>query len=231
MEWLAFWWEERNRSEVEPGRCGGAPWAPSPWSTLLWDTVGPLIQEGDGQRSGGSTDPSGLSGLSPAAESLLLEALAAGTSRAYQGSWKQWCMFCETRAADPFLTGQTRAEVRRDEGLVVEFMAYLAVNLQRAPSTVRQKLFAITFVHTKTGLEDPLAKMPRVWLAMKGISRMRGPGPRKLPTTPQMLLWLLARLDDRRWGIYSCLVVYLYVNKYTSIVFAAPCDHHHLYHE
>ena len=91
--------------------------------------------------------------LSPAAEALLLEALAAGTSRAYQGSWSQWAQYCEKSGVDPYITARTPESWAQGEAAVLEFMTHLSVNMRRAPSTIRQKLFAISFVHTAAGLD------------------------------------------------------------------------------
>lgn len=56
-------------------------------------------------------------------------------------------------------------------------------------------MFAIRKYHEVRGLGNPLQHMPRVWLAVNGLKKVRGATARKLPVTARMLRSIRARLD------------------------------------
>jgi hypothetical protein len=127
-------------------------------------------------------------------EALLLEALAEGTSKTYRAAWEQWLTYARVRGRHPFFDGQTRPEIRQDEEEILLYVVHLGVTMSRAAGTVKAKLFALRQMHIMSGYPDPLLNKPRLWMAIKGLERRRGPARRKLPTTPGMLRWIRTQL-------------------------------------
>ena len=127
-------------------------------------------------------------------EALLMEALADGTSKTYRAAWDQWTTYARVRGIEPFLEGQTRKEIRQDEEEILLYMVHLGITMSRAAGTVKAKLFALRQMHIVAGYPDPLQGKPRLRMALKGLERRRGPGRRKLRTTPGMLKWIRTQL-------------------------------------
>jgi hypothetical protein len=131
-------------------------------------------------------------------EELKLEALMArlseGTRDGYEAAWRQWVSYRRLQERSPFLEGADREERRNDEEALITFAVYLARIMERADSTVRQKLYAIRYAHLVAGYSDPLLHRTRLWATMAGLKRMSGGVKRKLPVTPTMLRWLQAYL-------------------------------------
>ena len=120
-------------------------------------------------------------------EALLMEALDEGTSKTYRTAWDQWMVYARVRRIEPFFDGQTRKEIRHDEEEILLYIVHLGITMSRAAGTVKAKLFALRQMHVMGGYPDPLQGKPRLWMALKGLERRRGPARRKLPTTPGML--------------------------------------------
>eukprot|EP00972_Heterocapsa_arctica_P112337 16431189-Heterocapsa_arctica.AAC.1 len=67
--------------------------------------------------------------------------------------------------------------------------------MARAAGTVKAKLFGVRQMHIVAGYPDPLLNKRRLWMALKGLERRRGPARRKMPTMPGMLWWIRSQLD------------------------------------
>ncbi len=70
--------------------------------------------------------------------------------------------FRNTQKKSPFLMGETREEMRRDEGDLLVYVAFLSKVMPRAEGTIRQKLFAIKHAHMLAGMPDPLLRRARL---------------------------------------------------------------------
>ena len=82
-----------------------------------------------------------------------------------------------------------------DEEELLLYIVHVGVTLQRAPGTVKQRLFSIRQMQIVAGFVDPLAGKRRLWMAVKGLTRRWGGSRRKLPTTPAMLRWIRRQLS------------------------------------
>ena len=120
--------------------------------------------------------------------------LADSTRQGYDTGWKHWTDFCKVLGKSPFLEGETKAELREDEDLLLLFVSYLSKTLSRTEGTIKQKLFAIKFAHTVAGLPDPLKGRVRLWAALGGILRWQGAPQRRHPIMPEQLEWLAKQL-------------------------------------
>ena len=81
-----------------------------------------------------------------------------------------------------------------DEEEILLYVVHLGITMSRAAGTVKAKLFALRQMHVMGGYPDPLQGKLRLWMALKGLERRRGPARRKLPTTPGMLKWIRTQL-------------------------------------
>ena len=144
-------------------------------------------------------------------EALLMEALAEGTSKTYRAAWDQWMVYARVRGIDPFFDGQTRKEIRHDAGEILVYVVHLGITMSRAAGTVKAKLFALRQMHVMGGYPGPLQGKPRLWMALKGLERRRGPARRKLPKTPGMLKWIRTQLHPETCAndavLWACLML------------------------
>lgn len=107
-------------------------------------------------------------------------------------------------------------EARRAEvGLLTDFVADQGLLLGRRYTTVEAKLYGIKWCHLARGLADPLREAPLVKLALRGLRRIQGDRPCKLPVTVGMLQHIRRYLDPFRaehkvlwaalmWPLASC---------------------------
>ena len=130
-------------------------------------------------------------------EEMLLAHMADGTRTTYSLSWTQWLIFCRIMEVQPYLEGETKAERRSDEELLLDFVVHLGGTLKKAAGTVKQRVFGVRYRHIQEGRGDPLVGKVRLWLALKGLARLQGASERKFPVTAQMLLWIRKRLNPR----------------------------------
>lgn len=126
---------------------------------------------------------------------LVMRSWAEGTHRVYDGAWKRWIIFCETRGQAKFLVGQTTAEHREEEDQVLDYIVHLSKTMLRAAKTVENATFAVRARHLQQGFNNPLDHMPRVRLAIKGLKRVKGATSRKWPVTAAMLRRAANTLD------------------------------------
>jgi len=93
------------------------------------------------------------------------------------------------------LEPENRTDVRIAEEQVLDFVVHLHSNMSRGDSTISSHLYAIRRHHEEVGAPNPLARMTRLWLAVKGIRNVRGATSRKHPVTPAMMKWIRDQLD------------------------------------
>ena len=60
---------------------------------------------------------------------MLLAHMADGTRTTYGLSWTQW-IFCRIMEVPPYLEGETKAERRSDEELLLDFVVHLGGTLK-----------------------------------------------------------------------------------------------------
>ena len=127
----------------------------------------------------------------------LMQRLSEGTRSGYETGWKQWQSFRSAQGESPWLEGRDREERHANEEALLSFVVVLARVLFRTEGTIKQKLFAVRYAHLVVGFPDPLLHRARLWSTLAGLRRWQGPGGRKRPVTPRMLLWLRDFLVDR----------------------------------
>lgn len=142
-------------------------------------------------------------------ELMMTTHLAPGTLKTYESHWTKWQVFCAMRGQPSLLLTETRAGVREAEEQVLDLIAHLNVTLSRTPGTIKTYLFAVRSKHERQGFENPMRKMNRVHLALKGLKRTAGATQRKFPVTARMLSWIEKQLDLHRsddavvWGAFA----------------------------
>ncbi|CAE8601345.1 unnamed protein product, partial [Polarella glacialis] len=140
--------------------------------------------------------PGGLEFLEEEAANAVLCKLAEGTRSSYVSGWKHWVWFRSGTKLGPYLEGETMAEKKADESWLLWFVVFLASVMAKSEGTIRQKLFALRYAHLIAAYPDPLANKTRLWAALAGIKRNGKTVKRKLPVTPEMLLWIWKYLDE-----------------------------------
>jgi hypothetical protein len=133
--------------------------------------------------------------LSGAKDALISSSIAPGTQKAYDGNWRRWEVFCAMRSQSPYMTPEGRREVRDAEENVLDLIVHLSQTMERTGKTVENYLYAIRSRHLHKGYANPLANMTRVWLAVKGLKRLKGATARKWPVTARMMERLSTRYD------------------------------------
>ena len=123
-------------------------------------------------------------------EKLPLHSVAWGTLSAYQPGWRQWVSFCILRGFSPFLPVETSAEKREASRRLLLFSGICAFGMGERSSTLKGKLMAIRFFHLAFDMENPIDKVPRVWMGYRAIKRWEAPTERKHPVTPEMCDWM-----------------------------------------
>ena len=126
----------------------------------------------------------------------ILNKLAHGTKLGYQKGWEQWQLFRAQQGKPLFLDGHTHVARRVDEEDLLAYIVHWAANMGKSDATIKQKLFAVRYMHLTAGYSDPLLWRPRVWAALAGIAKDRDPVKRKFPATPRMLLWVKRHLHN-----------------------------------
>ena len=121
------------------------------------------------------------------ANEAIMAKLADGTRKGYDVGWRQWCDWRGCQGLSPFLEGETRDAIRKDEDALLLFVAFLSKIMKRAEGTIRQKLFANKFAHMAAGFPDPLQRRARPWVALAGIKRWQGAPIRRHPIMPDQL--------------------------------------------
>lgn len=119
-------------------------------------------------------------------ETLPLHSVAWGTLSSYEPGWRQWVSFCMLRGFSPFLECNTAREKRESSRRLLLFVGICAFGMGEKSSTVKGKLMAIRFFHLVFDQENPIDKVPRVWMAYRAIKRWEAPTERKHPVTPEM---------------------------------------------
>jgi len=98
------------------------------------------------------------------------------------------------------LTADTPADVERGERTLIAFIAHEMGILELAPGTVRNKVYAVRFVHMANGAGDILLKFPRMKLVMSSLKRKAGATARKLPAGVEVLEAIAGMLKLGQWG-------------------------------
>ena len=146
---------------------------------------------------------------------LPLYSVAWGTLKSYEPGWRQWVSFSVLRNRSPFLPVATQADRRDAAHRLLLFVGICAFGLGERASTIKGKLMAIRFFHLAFEMENPIDKVPRVWMAYRAIKRAESPTERKHPVTPEMLDLLdqqqsgqglegIIRRAARYFGLYYC---------------------------
>lgn len=150
---------------------------------------------------------------------LPLYSVAWGTLKSYEPGWRQWVSFCDLRDVSPFLQVETTAERRRAAHLLLLFVGICRFQMNERASTIKGKLMAIRFFHLAFEMDNPIDKVPRVWMAYRAIKRAETPTERKHPVTPAMCEWL----DDaqRSWGLEG---VTRRAARYFGVLLCARCS-------
>ena len=120
-------------------------------------------------------------------EKLPLHSVAWGTLSSYEPGWRQWVSFCMIRGFSPFLDVGTASEKREASRRLLLFVGICAFGMGERASTVKGKLMAIRFFHLVFDMENPIDKVPRVWMGYRAIKRWELPTERKHPVTPDMV--------------------------------------------
>ena len=146
---------------------------------------------------------------------LPLYSVAWGTLKSYEPGWRQWVSFCDLRDVSPFLKVETTADRRRAAHLLLLFVGICRFQMNERASTIKGKLMAIRFFHLAFEMDNPIDKVPRVWMAYRAIKRAETPTERKHPVTPEMCEWLdkmqrgmglegVTRRAARYFGVLLC---------------------------
>ena len=120
------------------------------------------------RRAGAVPGAAYLEELRAATQEAVTAAMAKGTMESYNTAWRQWEVFEGIRGKSPLLGGQTKAEKRDEEELLL-FIIHLWNSLHRAHGTLKTKLLGIRAQHVSLGEEGPLVGKPRLWMALNGI--------------------------------------------------------------
>ena len=105
-------------------------------------------------------------------------ALAPATKSAYSTQLRTFLRFCKDYALSP---------LPASPATICRFAAFLGRS--RAPSSVRQYLNVIRWLHHEFSLPNPLPSTPHLQDVLLGMKRIRGSSPHfKLPLTPAHLL-------------------------------------------
>ena len=122
--------------------------------------------------------------------------VADSTRHNYEGHFRKWAIFRGVNKMDPYL-GTNDDSVVEDEDSVLSYVALSVGPLGKEVSTMVTHLSAIGFFHRIKFGVNPLAKMARVQLMLKGLKRAGGPVNRKLPITVEDLRSLKGLLNLR----------------------------------
>ena len=137
---------------------------------------------------------------------LVLDKLASSSRKIFDNQLQFWFIYCRVRNRLPVWRDNSPSLER--ENFVLDYVVQTGVIDRKAPATVKVRLAAIRSHHLALGLPDPFFHMPRLTMALAGLSRRYGRPERRLPVTTQMLAWLKIRLDP-------------YKHPYQAIVWAA----------
>jgi len=123
---------------------------------------------------------------------LVLDKLAFSSRKIFDNQLQHWFIFCRIRNRDPLWRNNTPC--LKSENLVLDYVVQSGVIDNKAPATVKVRLAAIKSHHLALGLPDPFYHMPRLSMAVAGLSRRYGRPERRLPATTHMLAWLKLQL-------------------------------------
>ena len=123
---------------------------------------------------------------------LVLDKLASSSRKVFDNQLQHWFIFCRIRNCAPLW--RDNSPCLHSENLVLDYVVQSGVIDNRAPATVKVRLAAIRSHHLSLGLPDPFYHMPRLSMALAGLSRRYGRPERRLPVTTHMLAWLRSQL-------------------------------------
>ena len=126
---------------------------------------------------------------------LMENAVCSGTKGTYAAPWKHWQCYRELQGEPVYMVGGTHAECQRDEESMLCFLGIEASEMGLSYSTVKGAFSAIRHHHIIGGYPDPLVGKPRYRMALSAVRRYEGAISRKIPTTPEMLVFLSNHLD------------------------------------
>ena len=120
-------------------------------------------------------------------QDLLFGKLAPSTAGTYALGWRHWISYCRSQQASPLLVGTTHDEILAAERLTIGFITYELAVMKLAAGTVRNKVYAMRFLHLANGSGDILAQFPRIKLVLSALKRRAGAAARKLPANSDLL--------------------------------------------
>jgi len=123
---------------------------------------------------------------------LVLDKLASSSRKIFDNQLQHWFIFCRIRNREPLW--RDNSPCLDSENLVLDYVVQSGIIDNKAPATVKVRLAAIRSHHLSLGLPDPFYHMPRLSMALAGLSRRYGRPERRLPVTTQMLAWLRSEL-------------------------------------
>ena len=128
---------------------------------------------------------------------LVLDKLASSSRKIFDNQLQFWFIYCRVRNRWPVWRDNSPSLER--ENFVLDYVVQTGVIDRKAPATVKVRLASIRSHHLALGLPDPFFHMPRLSMALAGLSRRYGRRERRLPVTTQMLAWLKLRLEPHRY--------------------------------
>ena len=155
---------------------------------------------------------------------LPLYSVAWGTLKSYEPGWRQWVSFCSLRDTSPFLEVGNVAQRRDAAHRLLLFVGICAFGMGERASTIKGKLMAIRFFHLAFEHENPIDKVPRVWMAYRAIKRAESPTERKHPVTPEMMDYLDQRDFARRPDAPGLEAIIRRAARYFGLFYCARCS-------
>ena len=110
---------------------------------------------------------------------FVLDKLAFSSRKIFDNQLQHWFIFCRIWNRDPLW--RNNIPCLKNENLVLDYVVQSGVIDKKAPATVKVRLAAIKSHHLALGLPDPFYHMPRLSMALAGLSRRYGRPERKRP--------------------------------------------------
>ena len=120
--------------------------------------------------------------------------VANSTRHNYEGHFRKWEIFRGVNNKGPYLDQRDEWAVEEEDS-VLSYVALSVGPLGKEVSTMVTHLSAIGFFHRIKYGPNPLNRMSRVQLMLKGLKREKGPTNRKLPITVEDLRALKGLLN------------------------------------
>ena len=130
--------------------------------------------------------------------------VAASTRRNYEGHFEKWEVFRGVDGLSPYIDSR-EARLAGEEDSVIAYVAFSVGPLGKEVSTMVTHLSAIGYFHRIRTGGNPLTKMSRVQLMIKGLRRASGPERRKLPFSLEDMRALQGLLNLKEVGQFDDL--------------------------